>query len=492
VSEQGSVTRPNSVSRGAFTTLAGQLIRFALQFLGLVFLARLLSPQDYGLIAMVTAVIGVGEVFRDFGLSSAAVQSETLSVSQRSNLFWVNTAVGGILTLVCFLCATPIADFYGRPSLVVIVQALAVTFLVNGMSTQYRASLNRALSFGRLAACDTLAQGLALCVAVALAVVGAGIWSLVAQQVVQSTALLVLLVTLGGWLPQRYDRSASVGSQLRFGWYLMATQLLGYVSRNVDNVIIGQRFGAGPLGVYSRAYQLLLLPLNQLNAPSTTVALPLLSRSRSDPELFNRRLLRGQSIMVTLVCCVFGFAGGQASQIVDVLFGPQWAGVAPIFAVLSFAGGFQAVSYATYWVFLSRAMTASNLLFSSISRAVVILALFAGAQWGPLGVATGYAISLGLVWPLGILWVTKVAEAPGVAMFVAGARAYALGLGGGLVAMVVSRAVDGAPIAQLLAGGVAFLLYLLTLCCGVPAIRRDLLSVWEMFRSVADPDKEVR
>ena len=479
-----TVTRTSDVSRGAFTTLAGQLARFALQFLGLVFLARLLSPQDYGLIAMVTAIIGVGEVVRDFGLSSAAVQSDTFNTAQRSNLFWINAAIGVLLATTCFACAGPIADWYGHPTLRAIVQALSVTFLFNGMATQYRASLNRDLRFGKLAACDTGAQALALAIAIGLAVTGAGFWSLVAQQLVQSAALLVLLVVMGAWLPRRYDRTQTVREHLRFGWALMATQLLGYVSRNVDNVIIGQRFGAGPLGVYSRAYQLLLLPLNQLNAPSTTVALPLLSRSRSDRELYNHRLLRGQSIMVILLCCVFGFAGGEAPQVVALLFGPRWASVAPLFAILAFAGGFQAVSYATYWVFLSRAKTGSNLVFSTVSRAVVIASLFVGAHWGPEGVAIGYAASLGLVWPLGLLWVTIVAEAPGWAMFLSGLRAYLLGLVGGLLCLTVSALLAAPAWAELLSGAFAFALYLFAVSSVVAPIRRDVLSIWAMVRSV--------
>lgn len=138
-------------ARGALSTVAGQVIRLAVQLVGVVILARLLGPTDYGLIAMVVAIVGVGEVLRDFGLSSAVMRAESLSVTQRNNLFWINTLIGAVLTIAIILLSNPIADLYGQPELVGICIAISFTFLLNGMATQYRAGLARNLKFGYLA-----------------------------------------------------------------------------------------------------------------------------------------------------------------------------------------------------------------------------------------------------------------------------------------------------------------------------------------------------
>ena len=129
---------------------------------------------------MVLAIAGVGDILRDFGLSSAAIQAKTLSFAQRSNLFWTNTAIGAVLTLVMLALAVPISHFYREPALVPIAQAVAVTFLLNGMMTQYRADLVRAMRFRVVATIDVVAPATALVAAIVFAarrrrVLGAGV-----------------------------------------------------------------------------------------------------------------------------------------------------------------------------------------------------------------------------------------------------------------------------------------------------------------------------
>ena len=143
----GGAGLAGSASRGALVTLAGQAVRVVIQLAGIVVLARLLGPSDYGLVAMVTVIIGVGEVFRDFGLSSAAIQAKILTPAQKDNLFWINGGIGLLLTLLVCALASPIADFYGDPRLQPLSYALSLTFLLNGLSTQFRADLSRHLRF---------------------------------------------------------------------------------------------------------------------------------------------------------------------------------------------------------------------------------------------------------------------------------------------------------------------------------------------------------
>ncbi|HHW4673437.1 MAG TPA: oligosaccharide flippase family protein, partial [Xylella fastidiosa subsp. pauca] len=151
---------------GAVVTMLGQGARVVIQFSIIVLLARLLNPHDYGLMAMVTAIVGVADILRDFGLSSAAIQAKQITNAQRDNLFWINSGIGSALSLVVFVAAQLIADFYREPALVTITQVLAINFLLNGMATQYRANLSREMRFGQLALSDIGAQVLGLLVGV--------------------------------------------------------------------------------------------------------------------------------------------------------------------------------------------------------------------------------------------------------------------------------------------------------------------------------------
>ncbi|NMF87005.1 lipopolysaccharide biosynthesis protein [Aromatoleum petrolei] len=463
-------------ARGALRTMGGQACKILLQFGGIVVLARLLSPGDYGLLAMVAAIVGVGEVLRDFGLSSAAVQARSVSVRQRSNLFWINAGIGLLLALAVAAAAPAIAAFYAQPALQPIAQALAPTFLINGLATQYRAQLNRDMRFGRLAVADVGGQAFGLAAGVTLALRGHGHWALVAQQLVQACATLLLLVATTGWRPGLPRRDAAMGEFLRYGGNLMSTQLVVYLSRNIDALIIGQRFGAELLGLYNRAAQLLALPLNQLNAPATSIALPVLSRLRDDPARYDRFLLHGQSVMLHVTVAVFAFAGAQAEPLILLVLGPQWAPAVPIFQILAIGGVFQAASQASYWVFLSKGLTASNLRFTLVSRLLLIAAIVFGAQWGAQGVAAAFAVGVALGWLGGLVWL-RASGAPVGAMGRNGLRVmFAYGLCG-LVSAATALQWGGSLVGRLALGTAAMLAAFLLLVALWPAFRRSLMDI---------------
>lgn len=467
-----------TASRGAAITLGGQLIRIGIQLAGIVILARLLTPADYGILAMVLAIIGIGEVFRDFGLSSAAIQAKTVTAAQKNNLFWINSGIG--LALAGIVCAASgvIAAFYGDPRLQLVAITMSSTFLLNGVATQFRADLNRHLRFFRLTATDIVGQVGGLAVGVGLALAGAGYWSLVGQQVAMLVIQLLLLLLVTGWFPGLPRRAADMGGFLRFGTNLVASQVLNYASRNVDSVIIGATLGANPLGLYNRAFQLMLLPLNQLNAPSTRVALPVLSRLQDNKARFAEFIDAGQTFMLNLVSAVLGFATAQALTIITVALGPQWTAAVPIFQILAIAGFFTAASNATYWVFLAKGLTKANLRYSLATRPLMILIIIAGAHWGVLGVATAYSIAAALLWPIGLWWVGRVSDAPVAMMFANGARTLFVYMLAAAVSFLATLALPvDAHLLRLVVGGAAMVAVIAGIAAVLPAYRRDVASM---------------
>ncbi|WP_336033501.1 lipopolysaccharide biosynthesis protein [Geodermatophilus sp. FMUSA9-8] len=462
-----------SASRGAVATLTGQGLRLLVQLAGIAVLARLLSPEDYGLVAIVAVVVTFGELFRDLGLSSAAVQAPVLGRGQRDNLFWLNTALGA--SLAALLCGlSPLLPVvFGDDRLTGLALALSATFVLNGVSTQYRASHQRALRFGTLTACETGGQVAGVAAGIALAALGAGYWSLVAQQLTQGLVTQVALVATARWVPGWPDRTASIRSFVGYGLPLLGTQVVNHLATNADTLVIGARFGAVPAGLYNRAFSLVSMPLLQVQAPATRVALPVLSRLRDDDRRFRDFLVTGQFVLLTLVGLSFAVLFAQAPAAVAVVLGPTWGEVVPLFRLLLVAGFCQAATYAVGWVFLARGLTRSQLRYALTVKPVTIALVLAGSAWGVQGVAAGYAIGTALTWPVALLWIRRTGPAAAMARNGLEAGALSLVAAGGAWAAALPLPAGAAP-ARLAAGLAGAAVAAALLGAAWPALRRDL------------------
>lgn len=394
----------------------GQLGRIAVQFGGVLILARVLSPEDYGAFAMVTAVVGLGELLQDFGLSSAAIQAPQITRAQASNLFWINTSIGFALSLTVFLSAPAVAAFYHRPELIAITRALAPTFLINGMVSQLRAQLTRNFRMGALSIAVVSAQTAGICAGLIAALRGLGTWALVVQQLSFNTVNLAVIACAARFWPDLPARHVGTRSFLQFGGNLMATQLIAQLSRNLNTVLIGNRFGSELAGLYDRAFMLLMLPLNQINVPANTVALPTLSKLQDDRARFDRFLLHGQIVLLHVLLAVFAYAAAVGDVLIAVVMGDKWLPAAPLFRILTVAGAFQAASYANAWAFTAKGLTHQLLRYSMLTRAGLVLLLLGALRWGVTGVTAAYSAGLGLMWPLGLLWLRRTSNAPVAAM----------------------------------------------------------------------------
>jgi len=408
--------------RGAAVTLAGQGAKILIQIVSVMVLARLLAPEAYGLLVMVTVVIGVTDIFRDFGLSSAAIQAPTLSRSEQVNLFWVNTALGAILTAVAWLAAPLLAGLYDRSELIPLTQAMAFMFLINGIATQYRADLTRRMLFQRLALTEVISTFVSVLVAVALAVAGAGVWALVAQQLSQVVVSLVLVMSMAGWLPTWYRRDTPIKHFLRFGWRLAVSQLVNYVGNNMDTLLLGLRVGAAPLGIYNRSYQLIMRPLGQIRGPLNNVAIPVLSKLQNEDERFRDFVARGQMALGYTLVAGLAFVAGTAGPVVNLALGDGWRESTNVLRLLAVAGGVTTLSSVAYWVYVTKGLMAHLLNYTFISVAIRVTCVVIGVQFGLLGVAAAMAVAPMIAWPLSFWWLSRKASIPVRRLWLGGVR----------------------------------------------------------------------
>ena len=469
-------------ARGSGITVGVQGVRALLQVVSVVALARLLSPADFGLVAMVTAVIGIADLVRDFGLSSAAITARTLDRAQQSALFWVGTALGALCTVAAVAAAPLIAAGYGQPRLGTVVLALAGIFTLSGASTQPRADLARHLRFGALGVVDVSAQVAGIAVAVGGALAGWGLWALVAQQVCVAVVGLVVVTALSTFRPVLPRRGGpSVRPFLGFGGAVLGTQAITYATKNVDTVALGAVWGAGPLGLYTRAYQLLMAPLNQINAPLTRVALPVLTRVHGTRD-YGRYLARAQLVACYLTATAFAVAAALAVPVVAVLFGPRWAGVAPVFAILAVGGVFRAVAQIAYWVFLSAGRPGAQLRLTLVTGPLTVALILAGLPWGPVGVAAGHSVAHLLVWVLQLAVAGRATGTDVRPLFAGALRAI------GFVALPCAGAAWTAnllpwpPLAQVGAGLAAAAALAAAVAAVVPSVRSDAAGVLSLAR----------
>jgi len=353
-------------------------------------LARVLTPADFGIIAMAAPIAGFIGLFRDLGLSTATVQRARVTHAEVNVLFWVNVGVSMGLVLVGIAVSPVVGWFYGDSRLTPIVAVLALFFLASGAGAQHKALLKRQMRLSTLSMIEVAAFAVATVAAIGAALAGASYWALVVLAGTSTAMESVLVWVYSGWRPTRWAR-ADVGGMLRFGGNLTSFNLLNYVSRNADNVMLGVAWGAGPLGLYHKAYSLLLAPIKQINLPLSSVAMPALSRLQGEPEQYRRYYRRAVGLVAIASIPLVAWAFVTADLLVAVVLGEQWGEAAPIFRALAPAAYVGATNVATGWVYLSLGRTDRMLRWGLLHSTLVVTSFAVGLPWGPMGVALMYS-----------------------------------------------------------------------------------------------------
>ena len=310
-------------ARGGAITIFSQGTKFLLGMVGTVILARLLSPEDYGLVGMVAVVTGFIAIFKDLGLSVATIQKAEVNSQQISTLFWINLLLSAGIMLVTVAIAPGIAWFYGEPKLIAITIAYAAGFLFGGLTVQHEALLRRRMRFLALAIAEVVALVLSSVVAITLAWNGARYWALVFSQLCLGLTYGLAVWIACGWRPGLPVRNSGVRQMLAFGGNLTGFGVVNYFARNLDNLLIGRYWGPEQLGLYARAYQLLLLPIDQMITPITAVAVPALSRLKDSPERYRQAYLRLLEKVALLTMPIMAFMIVSSDWLVAIVLGPE-------------------------------------------------------------------------------------------------------------------------------------------------------------------------
>jgi O-antigen/teichoic acid export membrane protein len=390
--------------RGGAAAVISQGVGMALQVITTIVLARLLSPTDYGLQAMVVTLTSFFSLFRDAGLSVATVQRETLTHEQISTLFWINVGLGTFLMIIVAAAAPLLAIFYKEPRLAGITIASASIFLMSSLAVQHRALLDRAMRFTTGAKIDMLSAVVGTIVAIGMATLGFGYWSLIVQTISLYVVGTLAVWIAMPWIPGRPHWTPELRSMVRFGGTVTLNSVIVYIAYNTEKVLLGRFWGPASLGLYGRAYQLSNLPVQQLTGSVGSVAFPMLSRLQGDAQRLRRSYLKSHSLVVSLTVPVVVSCSLFSDEIVSTVLGPKWNGTAPILRLLSPAILVFALMNPLSWLLRAVGLVERSLKIAVFIAPVMILGVLAGLRRGPTGVAMGYsAAMLVLIGPL-VVW----------------------------------------------------------------------------------------
>ncbi len=393
---------------GGMIAVASQVIRLFLQIASAAVLARLIAPEEFGLVAMAATVTALLSAVTELNVSTASVQREEVDQDTASAIFLIGLAASVIMALLG-MAAMPVASwFFNDDRVGVIVLALVASTPVRALGAQHFALLMRNMQWFKMQAVS-LAGIVAGIVAAILAawLYDAGYWALVIQGWASAIVTTALSWALCPWRPTRVrDWSGGLGS-MRFGVNLTVAMLMNYLNRRMDNILIGRRWGSVELGFYARAYDLLLAPLNFFTGPMGTAMVPALSRLQNEPEKWRRAFLDALAVVAIVGGAIASVLFGAAEPIVRIVFGPGWDQTGVIFSYLCIGMLASVPLDLTGWIFISRGQTHRMLQWGFVSVPATLAAFFIGLPHGAAGVALAYGVSRFLIFLPSYWWAVR-------------------------------------------------------------------------------------
>jgi teichuronic acid exporter len=366
--------------------------RQLLQFSVSIVLARLLSPEEFGTVALLSLFSGVATSFVDSGFSVALIQRQDVTRVDESTVFWFNLAMGTAMALALWAAAPAVAAVFSQPVLVSLTRVMAATIFVNSLGSIHATLLTKRLDFRTQMKVGTLATLCSGVIAVGLASRGYGVWALAAQILSSATATTGLLWLFDPWRPQWSFSRQSARRLFGFGGYMFASGLLDTVYNRLYSLLIGKFYSTRDLGFYNRADNTKQLPVGVLTGILGRVALPILSAAAHDKAQLRRGVrlaLRG--MMLVNVPMMLGLAS-LAEPLVVTLFGPRWLPAVPVLRVLCIGGVLWPLHVINLNVLVAQGH--SNLFFRlETAKKIVGVALLAvGSSFGILGIAWSQAV----------------------------------------------------------------------------------------------------
>ena len=395
VAEGGELRR--LAVRGAGATVSASGLNLALQTIGTVILARLLTPADFGVVTMVTTFSLLLTSVGLNGFTEAVLQCEAVDHYTASNLFWVNLITGLVLAIALAASGSVLARVYRDPLVANVAVGVSAAIFISAASVIHIALLKRAMRFASSAANEVAARTVYGVVTILLALRGWGYWALVAGLVAHALSMTIGAWWLCRWIPSLPRRGVGTRATLRFAAKVYGRFSANYFSRNFDNLLVGWQFNAAALGFYKKAYDLFALSASQLTAPLFNVALAALSRLNQDPVRFRRYLANSLGIIAFVGMAVGADLTLVGKDVVRLVLGPKWSESARIFELFGPGIGVMLLYSTVGWIHLSIGKPGRWLRWTLVELAATALLFVLALPWGPAAIAVAWSVSFWLL-----------------------------------------------------------------------------------------------
>lgn len=387
----------NSFKRRTIAGLQWNFVnQFGVQFLNLlfsIFLARLLSPTEYGLIAMVTVFTGFSSIIIDFGFGNALIHKKEATKIDWSSVFWLNLLIGSLVCIVFILSAGTIASFYEETIIEEITIVLSFTFIATGASVTSNAFLKKQLKFKSIALANLLSIIISGALGIYLALHGFKVWSLVAQRLSNVFLKMILLFFFSKNWPTIAFSIESIKGIFSYSTYIFMSRILSYGSRNLDNLLIGKFLSSADLGIYNRAYSFLMFPIKTISSVINTVMFPSFSQINNDRIRIKSIFLRTTKLVSFVIFPMMLIFNLGAESITMIVFGEKWIEVVPFLKLFAFLGINQTFISLNGPLYLALDQTKMDFKIGLFTQSTNILAIIIGINWGLYGVIYGLFIS---------------------------------------------------------------------------------------------------
>jgi PST family polysaccharide transporter len=438
-----AAARPTDVmavaSRWVVSSVAVQFAKALLLFGSQIVLARLLSPSDFGVVAMCAPIFGVFALFNDLGLSQAVIQRPHLSEDDSNNVFWINLVLGCVLALMLLLAAPGVAAFYNEQGVAHVLAALSLLIIVNSLSFQQVALMHRRMQSVPILLID-LAPVLANVVAsITAARLNYGYWAIVIGQLAHTFTVGVLAWTLSPFRPSWPRALTRTLPLMKFGAHLTGLSIASFAATSLNPLVIGRLFGVWEVGLFDRGYKLVNMSCIQFLTPLSRIAETSLARLYADPDRYRQAHLQFSEALILfltpgLVCLAL-----MPDYAVAVLYGKEWITASAIVGWFATASLLAPAGAAASWLFVSQGRTREMLRCGLVGQLLSVVSLALGLACGPVGVAASAAIfsvpiQAVTVWgatrdgPVSLAHFTRMILPIGVSTAIAAALVYAASL----------------------------------------------------------------
>ena len=380
------------IARGAIVTVSAKALMITFQLVNMAVLARLLTPADFGLVAMSASVIAFVTLFRDLGLSTATIQRQKIDQNTASGIFVINFVTALLLMFVACVSAPFIAAAFDDPRLATTIIVSSGTIPIAALGAQHAAQFERELQFFTTQWIAVIGTAAGSVGGILLAFYGAGYWALLIGAWIVVLSQTILLWLWSPWRPTRVRNWRGTRSALGFGLSITASSLIIYFSRQFDKLLVGWRWGGEELGYYSRAYAILMIPQTLVSGPISSAVLPGLSRLQSQSSDWRKLLLDAVRITTSFTLLVGALLTANASDIVAIVLGPGWGQSADLVTIFGISMIARAVMNQNPWIYISLGHANRMLRWQLATLPIYLGGIIIGLSYGSEGVAIGFSL----------------------------------------------------------------------------------------------------